>query len=143
MKCFIPTARHWMLTRDLFFEPRFGFDFSRVRIHADSRAAESARTVNALAYTVGNDIVFAAGQYAPRAAPGQRLLAHELAHVAQQPLGPRANPNLRLASPTHRGELEANRAARQVLADSQPSAMAPVPPMVQRFTASLGWETKF
>ncbi len=122
----------------LFFEPRFGFDFSRVRIHADSRAAESARTVNALAYTVGNDIVFAAGQYAPRAAPGQRLLAHELVHVAQQPLGPRANPNLRLASPTHRGELEANRAARQVLADSQPSAMASVPPMVQRFTASLG-----
>jgi hypothetical protein len=94
--------------------------------------------VNALAYTVGNDIVFAAGQYAPRAASRQRLLAHELAHVAQQSVGPRANPNLRLASPTHRGGLEANSAARQVLADSQPPAMASVPPMVQRFTASLG-----
>jgi Domain of unknown function (DUF4157) len=46
----------------LFFEPRFRFDFSRVRIHTDARAAESARAVNALAYTVGNDIVFATGQ---------------------------------------------------------------------------------
>jgi hypothetical protein len=81
----------------LFFEPRFGFDFSQVRIHTDARAAESARTVNALAYTVGSDIAFAAGQYAPRAASGQRLLAHELAHVAQQTAGTRANPNLRLA----------------------------------------------
>ena len=121
-----------------FFEPRFRFDFSRVRIHTDARAAESARAVNALAYTVGNDIVFAVGQYAPRTASGRQLLAHELAHVTQQSVGPRANPNLRLASPIHQGELEANSAARQVLTNSQPSAMTPVPLMVQRFTASLG-----
>jgi len=66
------------------FEPRFGHDFSRVRIHADGMAGESARSVNALAYTVGPRIVFGAGQYQPRAASGQRLLAHELTHVVQQ-----------------------------------------------------------
>ncbi len=67
-----------------FFEPRFGRDFSRVRIHTDARAAESARSVNALAYTIGPDIVFGAGQFAPEASGGRRLLAHELQHVLQQ-----------------------------------------------------------
>jgi len=59
-------------------------DFSHVRIHTDVKAAESARAVHALAYTVGRDIVFGASQYAPREAKGQRLLAHELTHVVQQ-----------------------------------------------------------
>ncbi len=67
-----------------FMEPRFGHDFSRVRVHSDARAAESARSVNALAYTVGNDIAFGTGLYAPETAGGRRLLAHELAHVKQQ-----------------------------------------------------------
>lgn len=67
-----------------FFEPRFGHDFSQVRVHADTRAAESARSVNALAYTARRDIVFNDGQYAPSTGTGQRLLAHELAHVVQQ-----------------------------------------------------------
>jgi hypothetical protein len=67
-----------------FMEPRFGCDFGRVRIHADARAAESARAVNALAYTVGRDVVFGSGQYAPQTGAGRRLLAHELAHVVQQ-----------------------------------------------------------
>jgi len=67
-----------------FFEPRFGHDFSRVRVHTDSKAAESAQAVNALAYTVGPDVVFGAGQFAPRLNAGQRLLAHELTHVIQQ-----------------------------------------------------------
>jgi hypothetical protein len=65
-------------------EPRLGFDFSQVRVHTDSIAAESARAVHALAYTVGQDIVFGAGRYAPATVEGQRLLAHELAHVVQQ-----------------------------------------------------------
>jgi hypothetical protein len=65
-------------------EPRFGHDFSRVRVHTDSKAAESARAVNALAYTVGRDVVFGAGQHVPGTSAGQRLLAHELAHVVQQ-----------------------------------------------------------
>ena len=61
-----------------------GYDFSHVRIHTDGRAAESARQINAQAFTVGNHIVFDAGEYAPQTEPGQRLLAHELTHVVQQ-----------------------------------------------------------
>jgi len=67
-----------------FFEPRFGADFSRVRVHTDTRAADSARAVNAQAYTVGRDMVFGAGQYVPETTSGKRLLAHELTHVIQQ-----------------------------------------------------------
>jgi hypothetical protein len=67
-----------------FFEPRFGRDFSAVRVHVDPRAAESAAAVNALAYTVGRHVVFGAGQYAPREKNGQFLFAHELTHVLQQ-----------------------------------------------------------
>jgi hypothetical protein len=67
-----------------FFEPRFGYDFSQVRVHTDAKAAESARAVNALAYTVGRDVVFGAGRYAPGTTIGRRLLTHELAHVVQQ-----------------------------------------------------------
>jgi hypothetical protein len=66
------------------FEPRFGVDFSAVRIHADGLAAESARAVNANAYTVGRDIVFSDGLYTPQTSVGGRLLAHELTHVVQQ-----------------------------------------------------------
>lgn len=71
-------------TTRAFFEPRFGHDFSRVRVHTDSKAAESARAVNALAYTVGQDIVFAPQQYQPRRSENLHLLAHELAHTVQQ-----------------------------------------------------------
>lgn len=67
-----------------FFEPRFGEDFSRVRVHSDGAASESARSVGALAYTVGSHIVFGAGRYAPTTNEGRLLLAHELAHVVQQ-----------------------------------------------------------
>jgi hypothetical protein len=67
-----------------FFEPRFGRDLSAVRVHTDASAKRSAETVQALAYTVGNDIVFGAGQYAPHSPAGKRLLAHELTHVIQQ-----------------------------------------------------------
>lgn len=66
-----------------FFEPRFGHDFSHVRIHTDSHAADSARSVNALAYTAGSRIVFAPGQYSPDSTPGRTLLAHELVHVGK------------------------------------------------------------
>jgi hypothetical protein len=67
-----------------FMEPRFGHDFSQVRVHTNARAAESVRAVNALAYTVGRDVVFGAGQYAPGTSEGRRLMAHELTHVVQQ-----------------------------------------------------------
>jgi hypothetical protein len=67
-----------------FMEPRFGSDFSGVRVHSDAGAAELARSVNAQAFTVGRDIVFGAGRYSPETEPGKRLLAHELTHVVQQ-----------------------------------------------------------
>ena len=66
-----------------FMESRLGHDFSRVRVHTDARARHSARAVAASAYTVGNDIVFAPGQYQPESSVGRKLLAHELAHVMQ------------------------------------------------------------
>ena len=65
-------------------ESHLGYDFRKVRVHADSRAADSARGVNAQAYAVGSDIVFGAGRYAPASDAGRRLLAHELTHVVQQ-----------------------------------------------------------
>ena len=67
-----------------FMEPRFGYDFSQVRVHTDSQAAESARDLDANAYAVGQNIVFGAGQFLPGTPMGQRLLSHELTHVVQQ-----------------------------------------------------------
>jgi hypothetical protein len=72
-----PTAR-------AFLEPRFGHDFSQVRVHADRSAAESAQALGALAFTVGSHIAFNSGQYDPHGCEGRRLLAHELTHVLQQ-----------------------------------------------------------
>jgi len=67
-----------------FVEQRFGHNFAEVRVHTDSRAAASAAAVNARAYTVGRNLVFGKGQYAPTSSEGRKLLAHELAHVVQQ-----------------------------------------------------------
>jgi hypothetical protein len=67
-----------------FFEPRFGHDFSGVQLHADAKANESAKSINALAYTQGSNIVFGADQYQPETKSGKRLIAHELTHVVQQ-----------------------------------------------------------
>jgi hypothetical protein len=68
-----------------FFEPRFQYDFSGVRVHADTKAAASAQAVGALAYAVGRHVVFDTDRYAPLTAAGRTLLAHELTHVVQQP----------------------------------------------------------
>jgi hypothetical protein len=67
-----------------FFEPRFGHDFSQVRVHCDDRAAVSARVVSAHAYTVGDHVVFGAGRFAPETREGRHLLGHELTHTLQQ-----------------------------------------------------------
>lgn len=67
-----------------YFEPRFGHDFSQVRVHSGAAVERSARDVNARAYTVKHDIVFGPREYAPATSAGKRLLAHELAHVVQQ-----------------------------------------------------------
>src|SRR5687767_7083416 len=70
-----------------FMESRFGHDFGDVRVHTDGKAAESARAVDARAYTVGRDVVFSEGHYTPHLRQGSKLLAHELAHVIQQERG--------------------------------------------------------
>lgn len=70
-------------------ESNFGFDFGNVRIHTDERAASSAESVSALAYAMGNDIVFGQGQYQPNTSEGKRLIAHELSHVMQQSAYPK------------------------------------------------------
>lgn len=71
-----------------FFEPRFGYSFDQVRIHADTAGSESAAALDARAYTLGSHVVFADGHYQPWTLPGRRLLAHELAHVVQQTRNP-------------------------------------------------------
>ncbi len=109
-------------------ESRFGYDFSKVRVHTDSKAADSARSVNALAYTVGRDVVFGAGQYAPASGEGQRILGHELTHVVQQQarsgtlsqaltIGPVDDPL----------EREAQRAAAGLTMPAEATAGAPAP----------------
>lgn len=72
-------------------EPRFGYDFSGIRVHTGAQADRSARSFGALAYTTGRDVVFRAGSYSPHTKDGQRLLAHELTHVVQQHKGADAN----------------------------------------------------
>jgi hypothetical protein len=95
-----------------FMESRFGHDFGRVRVHVDTRAAESARAIDAVAYTLGNNVVFGSGQYQPRSLDGLGLLAHELTHVVQQrhiPTPLQQEPVIGGHDDVH--EREANRAA--------------------------------
>lgn len=108
---------------------RFGHDFSQVRVHADSAAEQSARDVNARAYTVGHQLVFGAGQFAPHSREGQRLLAHELTHVVQQsglrgegsgPGGLSADP----ASP--RDNLPAPSLMQRAVLENDPSTAPPM-----------------
>src|SRR5262245_7189522 len=108
-----------------FFERRFHQDFSRVRIHTDLRAAESAAAVNALVYTVGHDLVFGAGQYDPGTDRGKRLIAHELAHTLQQD-GAVSNAPVKISDPAGPPEHEADKLADQVLAEgvARPRASA-------------------
>ncbi len=79
-----------------FFEPRFGYDFSQVRVHTDAKAAEAARDVNANAFTVGGNVVFGEGKCVLGTTEGRKLMAHELAHVIQQGSGINSNRNTSL-----------------------------------------------
>jgi hypothetical protein len=115
-----PAARKW-------FEARFGRDFSDVRVHTDEHAAQSARAVNARAFTSGEHITFDAGQYAPHSDRGQRLVAHELTHVVQQ----RARTPLEgVSEPGDAAEREAERNAdrltslRTLTFDARPNVVA-------------------
>lgn len=107
-----------------FMEQRFGHDFSNVRIHADAKATASARAVNALAYTVGSEVVFDARQYAPETLAGRKLLAHELTHTLQQaPSGPALMPaSLHLNEPDDVHEREADRVATTIMSGGFESA---------------------
>ncbi|MFO0943670.1 MAG: DUF4157 domain-containing protein [Pirellulales bacterium] len=90
-----------------FFEPRFGQDFSRVRVHIDHKATESANEISALAYAAGNHIAIRAENYAPTTSTGKRLLAHELTHVVQQSQSGFTSSRLEIAPSSSPAELEA------------------------------------
>ncbi|HEY4677149.1 MAG TPA: DUF4157 domain-containing protein [Candidatus Angelobacter sp.] len=110
-------------TRD-FMEPKFGHDFSHVRVHTDERAAESARAVDARAYTVGNHIAFDSRNYSPGSRDGQKLIAHELAHTIQQKDAGNWNASaLEVAPSTTPAESSAD-AVAEAVATGQSIAMA-------------------
>lgn len=106
-----------------FMEPRFGHDFGGVRVHTDTRAAESARAVNALAYTVGQDIVFATHRYGAGDPRNLQLLAHELAHTVQQgaPTGGVGADQLEIAPADAPSERQAETSAAAILSDRRPA----------------------
>src|SRR5439155_6130630 len=107
-----------------FMERRFSHSFGDVRVHTGTDAAQSARAVNAHAYTVGRDIVFAGGRYAPGTTNGTRLLAHELTHVVQQ-RGAASSPGsgLQIDSPQGAAEQEAERVSAAITADHSPATV--------------------
>src|SRR3984893_3142932 len=122
-----------------FMEDRIGADFSDVRIHTGTKADQSARSINAQAYTVGSDVVFQSGKYAPDTDPGRHMLAHELTHVVQQRSGPVAGTpapgGIQISNPSDRFEQAAEGSADRVM--SSASVAAPVsasaaPASVQR-----------
>jgi hypothetical protein len=127
-----------------FFEPRFGQDFSQVRLHTDARAAESARAVNARAFTVGCDVVFGAGQYAPGTSEGRRLMAHELTHVVQQ-MGDRIQRKLAIDPPNDRFEQEVDGNGRTItpvavsITDNLPNVSTEVGIQIQKYS-NTGWD---
>jgi hypothetical protein len=102
-------------TTRAFFETRFGHDFSHVRVHMNSKAAEAARAIQASAFTFGRNIIFGTGRYEPETSIGKRLLAHELTHVVQQTSVP-AMPSSRLAIEPSDSllELEADQTAEAI-----------------------------
>ena len=116
-----------------FMEPRFGHNFAQVRVHTDGKAEESAKAVNAHAYTVGHDLVFGAGRYAPGTDSGLRLLAHELAHTLQQK-GMDLQPSLEIGRVDDPGELEADRVADAVVGGAAPPTIRGGGPALLRRT---------
>lgn len=120
-------------TRGL-MESRFRHDFSHVRVHSDSQAAESARAVNAHAYTVGNHVVFERGNYAPRTSAGSQLLAHELTHVMQQGIASGSGDEIKIAPEDDSAEREAERNSRLAGDTPDGSVVAQRLPLLQRQT---------
>jgi len=109
-----------------FFEPRFGHDFSKVRVHTDHKAVESARSVHARAYTLGSHIAFDHDQYCPATLHGRNLLAHELTHVVQQFSAPQLSPqNLEIGPASDAAEQQANEVSRQMTDSSRARGASP------------------
>src|SRR5215467_8195057 len=110
-----------------FLEDRMGADFSDVRVHTGTSADDSARSINAHAYTVGTDVVFRSGAYDPDSQGGRHVLAHELAHVMQQKAGPVAGTpapgGISLSHPSDAFEQAAERSASQAMAGGPVQAM--------------------
>jgi hypothetical protein len=101
-------------------EPRLGHDFTRVRVHTDANAAQSARMLNAAAYTIGEDVFFGTRQFQPGTGKGDRLIAHELVHTVQQgPAGPRMS-GFQVSRPGDPAEVEAERIAGRAFAPGAP-----------------------
>lgn len=122
-----------------FFESRFEHDFSHVRVHTDPRAAESARAVNALAYTVGRNIVLGSGQSAQDGSRGNRLLAHELTHVIQQNSANTISPRLVISTPQDSSEQEADAVAEGIFRNDQsPSTSVQAGATLQRVEDDSG-----
>lgn len=122
-----------------FMESRFGHDFGSVRVHTGDHAAQSARAVNALAYTVGQDIVFDEGRYQPSTPGGQRLLAHELAHTVQQRGLQTYSADVTIDhSAESRYEREAEQAADLIASarSAPPITAQPIAPLLSRQTGS-------
>jgi hypothetical protein len=121
-----------------FMESRLGADFNDVRVHTDATASESARSVQAYAYTVGSDVVFQSGKYEPESDSGKRMLAHELTHVVQQRSGPVAGTpapgGIQISHPSDRFEQAAETSADRVMssASSAPASVTAAPASVQR-----------
>jgi len=122
-----------------FMESRLGADFSDVRVHTDATASDSARSVQAYAYTVGSDVVFQSGKYEPESDSGKRMLAHELTHVVQQRSGPVAGTpapgGIQISHPSDRFEQAAESSADRVMSSAPATAQASVaaaPASVQR-----------
>lgn len=112
-----------------FMQSRFGHDFSSVRVHTDARAAESARSVSALAYTVGQHVVFATGNYQPQTQTGRHLIAHELAHTIQQgSKRPAPQTKLEVGEESDELEREADRIADRVMKGGLVGSAPPLPP---------------
>jgi Domain of unknown function (DUF4157) len=110
-----------------YFEPRFGHDFSQVRIHADANAGTSARALDASAYTLGHDVVLDPAQYDPLSRGGRELLGHELAHVVQQRGGTGGS-----AADATELERQADHAAFSALRGSSMPRLSPAGTAVQR-----------
>ncbi len=102
-----------------FMEQRFAHDFSKVRVHTDEQSQRSASTLNARAFTIGNNIVFGSGEYIPGTERGKSLIAHELAHVIQQHSVPvSVQKKLKISSPTDSAEQAADAAAHMAMDSS-------------------------